>query len=284
MSSKKDNSWDIVVTSNKRWLDLRLNEIWEYRDLLFLLIRRDVVSFYKQTILGPLWFLIQPIVTTVVFSFIFGNLAGLSTDGLPQPLFYIAGITAWGYFSDCLIKTSTVFKDNQGIFGKVYFPRIISPLSLVGSNLLKFFIQLALLLVLTIYYLFQGYDLNPGFNILLLPLIILLIALQGAGLGMIITALTTKYRDLSYLVTFGVSLLMYTSPIVYPLSSLSGKLYWIVAANPMTFLVEGFKASTLGVGILTIETFSYSFILSIIIFMLGFIVFNKVEKNFVDTI
>ena len=283
MSVNKE-SWDLIITPKKKWLDFGLANIWRYRDLLFLFVRRDIVSQYKQTILGPLWFLIQPITTTIVYTFVFGGLAGLSTDGLPQPLFYIAGITAWTYFSECLIKNSTVFKDNQAIFGKVYFPRIITPLSLLGSNLLKFSIQFVLMICVACYYYIVGYEINPGINVLLVPFFVLFIALQGAGLGMIISSLTIKYRDLSYLVTFGVQLLMYSSPIIYPLSSLSGKFYWIVAANPMTFIVEGFKASTIGVGILTIETFAYSAFISIVIFILGFLVFNKVERNFVDTI
>jgi len=281
--SDSDN-WDLIISPRKKWFDLQFRQLWAYRDLLMLFVRRDVVAFYKQTIFGPLWYFIQPVATTIVFVFVFGNLAGLSTDGLPQPLFYLAGITAWNYFSDCLKKTSTVFRDNQQIFGKVYFPRIVSPISIILSNLLKFGIQLFLLIALIIYYAFQGVDFGPGWEVLLFPIFVLLMAMQGLGLGMIITALTTKYRDLSYLVEFGVQLMMYSTTVIYPLSTLGGKMYWVVALNPMTFVIEGIRVSTLGEGILTIYTMGYVTLVSTIIFIVGVIIFNRVEKNFVDTI
>ena len=276
--------WDLIITPQKSWFDLQLRQIWRYRDLLMLFVRRDVVAFYKQTILGPLWYFIQPIATTIVFTFVFGNLAGLSTDGLPQPLFYLAGITAWSYFADCLTKTSTVFRDNQAIFGKVYFPRVVSPLSIVISNLLRFGIQMLLYVGMIVYFLFQGVSFPLNWEILLFPVFVVFMAMQGLGLGMMITALTTKYRDLSYLVTFGVQLMMYGTTVVYPLSSLGGKMYWVVALNPMTFVIEGIKKSTLGVGVLTPETFLYTTVVSLVILGMGFLIFNKVEKNFVDTI
>lgn len=280
----KSEEWDLIITPQKKWFDLQLNQIWRYRDLLMLFVRRDVVAFYKQTILGPLWYFIQPIATTIVFTFVFGNLAGLSTDGLPQPLFYLAGITAWNYFADCLTKTSTVFRDNQQIFGKVYFPRVISPLSIVVSNLLRFGIQMLLYVGMIFYFMMQGLSFPVGWEILLFPVFVLFMAMQGLGLGMMITAMTTKYRDLSYLVTFGVQLMMYATTVIYPLSSLGGKMYWVVALNPMTFVIEGIKKSTLGVGVLTPETFLYSATISFLILAIGFLIFNKVEKNFVDTI
>jgi lipopolysaccharide transport system permease protein len=283
-----DNSnqqyWDLIITPKKKWLDLRLDELWRYRDLLMLFVRRDIVSFYKQTILGPVWYFLQPIFTTIVFTFVFGNLAGLSTDGLPQPLFYLAGLTAWNYFADCLTKTSTTFKDNAAIFGKVYFPRILSPLSIVISNLARFGIQMILFIILFVYYLVQGAQIVPGWEILLFPVFVLFMAMQGLGLGMIITAMTIKYRDLTYLVTFGVQLMMYATTVIYPLSTVSEKMYWIVALNPMTFIIEGIKVSTLGVGVLTVDTFVYSTAISIVIFFLGILIFNKVEKTFIDTI
>ncbi len=277
-------NWDIEINSNKSWFDLQLKEIWRYRDLLLLFVRRDIVSFYKQTVLGPLWYFIQPIFTTIVFTFVFGNLAGLSTGGLPQPLFYLSGITAWNYFSDCLLKTSTIFRDNQGIFGKVYFPRVISPLSIVISNLLKFGIQMLLFLILVSYYLLQKENIVIGWEISLFPIFVLFMAMQGLGIGMIITSLTTKYRDLVYLVSFGIQLMMYAAPVIYPLSSLSGKMYWIVALNPMSFVIEGMRKSILGEGILTFETFFYTFSISLIILFLGLIIFNKTQKDFIDTI
>lgn len=288
MKEKIENSqneeWDLIITPRKKWFDLQMQQLWRYRDLLMLFVRRDIVAFYKQTIFGPLWYFIQPIATTIVFVFVFGNLAGLSTDGLPQPLFYLAGITAWNYFADCLKKTSTVFRDNQAIFGKVYFPRIISPFSIVISNLLRFGIQILLLAALIIYYLVQGVDIAPGWQILLFPVFVLFMAMQGLGLGMVITALTTKYRDLSYLVEFGVQLMMYATTVIYPLSSLGGKMYWVVALNPMTFVIEGIKVSTLGEGILTVNTMLYATLVSFSIFVAGIIIYNRVEKNFVDTI
>ena len=284
MSKTSSESWDLIITPEKKWFDLQLYKVWSYRDLLMLFVRRDVVAFYKQTILGPLWYFIQPIATTIVFTFVFGNLAGLSTDGLPQPLFYLAGITAWNYFSECLTKTSTVFRDNQSIFGKVYFPRVISPLSIVISNLLRFGIQMILYIGMILYFIIGGVSLSIGWEILLFPVFVLFMAMQGLGLGMMITAMTTKYRDLSYLVTFGVQLMMYTTTVIYPLSSLGGKMYWVVALNPMTFIIEGIKKSTLGMGLLTIETFLYATIISFLILITGYLIFNKVEKSFVDTI
>lgn len=284
MNKTSTESWDLVITPEKRWFDLQINQVWRYRDLLMLFVRRDVVAFYKQTVLGPLWYFIQPIATTIVFTFVFGNLAGLSTDGLPQPLFYLAGITAWSYFSDCLTKTSTVFRDNQSIFGKVYFPRVISPLSIVISNLLRFGIQLILFAGMVLYFVIGGVSFAVGWELLLFPVFVLFMAMQGLGLGMMITALTTKYRDLSYLVTFGVQLMMYTTTVIYPLSSLAGKMYWVVALNPMTFIIEGIKKSTVGVGVLTPETFIYTTVVSFIILIAGYLIFNKVEKSFVDTI
>lgn len=249
-----------------------------------LFVRRDVVAFYKQTIFGPLWYFIQPIATTIVFTFVFGNLAGLSTDGLPQPLFYLAGITAWSYFAECLNKTSTVFRDNQGIFGKVYFPRVVSPLSIVISNLLRFGIQIFLYVSMILFFIVQGVTFAVSWELLLFPFFVLFMAMQGLGLGMMITAMTTKYRDLSYLVIFGVQLMMYGTTVIYPLSSLGGKMYWVVALNPMTFVIEGIKKSTLGVGVLTLETFLYTTVVSLVILGMGFLIFNKVEKNFIDTI
>lgn len=278
------SEWDVVLTSKKTWFELHLDQIWRYRDLLMLFVRRDIVSFYKQTIFGPLWYFIQPVFTTIVFTFVFGNLAKLSTDGLPQPLFYMVGIMAWNYFADCLTKTSTIFKDNAAIFGKVYFPRIISPLSIIISNLVRFGIQMLLFIGMIMYYLFQGVEFSIGLEILLFPVFILFMAMQGLGLGMIITSMTTKYKDLSIVLPFGVQLLMYTTTVIYPLSSLSGDMYWMVALNPMTFVIEGIKQSALGAGVITVNTFVYTFFISTLILFLGVLIFNKVEKNFIDTI
>jgi lipopolysaccharide transport system permease protein len=283
-TNNQAESWDLVISPQRHWFDLHLKDLWRYRDLLILFVRRDIVAFYKQTILGPVWYFIQPIFTTAVFVFIFGNLAGISTDGLPQPLFYLAGITAWSYFADCLNKTATVFRDNSGIFGKVYFPRLIMPLSLVVSGLFKFGIQLLLYIAVIIYYVFQGTTLQIDTYILLFPVLVILMAAQALGLGMIVSALTTKYRDLALLLTFGIQLLMYATTVVYPLSSLWGKLYTIVSLNPITPIIEGIRRSTLGTGSFDMASLAYAFISSAIILLLGILIFNKVEKNFVDTI
>lgn len=280
--NKTDFDWRIEPQTSI--FDLRLKETWAYRDLLFLFVRRDFVSFYKQTILGPLWFFIQPLFTTIIFTFIFGNLAGISTDGLPQPLFYMAGITAWNYFSECLTKTSTVFKDNANIFGKVYFPRLIMPLSIVVSNLARFGVQLILFLAVITYYAAKGSQFNVTEQILLFPLLVLLMAMLGLGSGMIISALTTKYRDLAFLVTFGVQLLMYSTTVIYPLSAAPTEYQWIIEANPMTPIIETFRYAFLGQGSFSVQSLCYSSMVTVMILLAGIIIFNKVEKNFVDTV
>jgi lipopolysaccharide transport system permease protein len=279
-----NESWDLEIKPQDTVFNLHLKDVWNYRDLLWLLVRRDFVSFYKQTIFGPLWFFIQPIFTTIMFTFVFSNLAKISTDGTPPPLFYMAGNVAWNYFSDGLNKTSTVFRDNANIFGKVYFPRLIMPLSIIFSNLIKFGVQFILFVLLMAYYYFNGFKIEPNWYILLFPVIILLMALLGLGLGLIITALTTKYRDLIFLVTFGVQLLMYATPIIYPLSAAPAKYKTIIALNPLSGLIETFKYGFLGTGQFYPQVFAYSVVSSIAIFLVGLVVFNRVEKNFVDTI
>ncbi|MBD3583444.1 ABC transporter permease [Flavobacterium selenitireducens] len=283
-----EEQWDLVIKGHSSLFDLKFADVWRYRDLLGMFVKRDFISFYKQTILGPLWFFIQPIFTTLVFTFIFGNLAGIQTDGLPQPLFYLCGITAWNYFSDCLTKTSTVFRDNANIFGKVYFPRLIMPLSIVVSNLVRFGVQLSLLAVMMAYYAIA----KPGsFEIsgalLLFPLLILLMAALGLGAGLIITAMTTKYRDLTFLVTFGVQLLMYGTTVIYPLSEAKSKFSeyaWIIEMNPMTGIIEAFRYAFLGQGNFTLASIGYSAIVTLVVLFAGVVIFNKTERNFVDTI
>lgn len=265
-------------------MDLKLRDVWEYRDLLMLLVRRDFVSFYKQTIFGPIWFFVQPLLTTITFTFVFGRLAGISTDGLPQPLFYMAGITAWNYFAECLTKTSTVFKDNANIFGKVYFPRLIMPLSIVVSNLVRFGVQFLLFLGMMIYYAVQGNHFSLTWAVVLFPVILLLMAAQGLGLGMVISAMTTKYRDLAFLVTFGVQLLMYSTTVIYPLSAANESISWIIEANPMTALIETFRYGFLGKGSFTWSSLGYSAFSTATILCAGIIIFNRVERNFVDTV
>lgn len=284
--NNQEYEWSIEPQSSL--LDLKLKDTWAYRDLLWLLVRRDFVSFYKQTILGPLWFFIQPLLTTLIFTFIFGNLAGISTDGLPQPLFYMAGITAWNYFADCLTKTSTVFKDNANIFGKVYFPRLIMPLSIVVSNLVRFGVQFLLfLLVMGYYAFFTTQHFEVTWAIALFPAVVILMALLGLGLGMLISAMTTKYRDLAFLVTFGVQLLMYATTVIYPLSTAIENYpaySWIIEYNPMTPLIETFRYGFLGQGAFSWAAMGYTTVVTLVLLMLGIVIFNKVEKNFVDTV
>jgi lipopolysaccharide transport system permease protein len=276
--------WDLVIEPQSSLFDLHLKDVWRYRDLLWLLVKRDFVSFYKQTILGPLWFFIQPLFTTIIFTFIFGNLAGLSTDGLPQPLFYMAGVTAWNYFADCLTKTSTVFRDNAQIFGKVYFPRLIMPLSIVVSNLVRFGVQFLLFVLMMLYYYFHHANFQITIAILLFPLLVLLMALLGLGLGLIITALTTKYRDLAFLISFGVQLMMYATTVIYPLSAAPPKYKFLIGLNPMTGIIEAFRYGFLGRGVLSFNTLGYAIIVTVVSLVLGVIIFNKTEKTFVDTV
>lgn len=276
--------WDMIIEPHGNIFNLKLKEVWQYRDLLWLLIRRDFVSFYKQTILGPLWFFIQPLFTTIIFTFIFGNLAGISTDGIPKPLFYMAGITAWNYFAECLTKTSTVFKDNANVFGKVYFPRLIMPLSIVVSTLIKFAVQLLMFLILMGYYSLKDSSFHITSYILLFPFLVLLMALLGLGLGMIISALTTKYRDLVFIVTFGIQLLMYATTVVYPLTAAPEKYRTLIALNPMTPIIETFRLGFLGEGSFSWMYLGISTAIILFITFIGIIIFNKVERNFIDTI
>jgi len=287
MSQLPEEDWDIEITPKSKLLDLRLKDTWHYRDLLLLLVRRDFVSFYKQTILGPVWFFIQPVVTILIYTVVFGNLAGIPTDGVPKPLFYLAGTIIWSYFADCLTKTSTVFKDNSAMMGKVYFPRLIMPLSIVLSNLIRFGVQFLLFLVLIGIYWGKGIVLIPTMAILLFPLLILIIAALGLGLGMIISAVTTKYRDLAFVVTFGVPLLMYTTTVIYPLSTAITKYpaySWLIKFNPITAVIETFRYGFLGKGSFSWGLLGYSGGVTAVILLLGIIIFNKVEKNFIDTV
>ena len=277
----------IVIESNHKLFDLNLTTLWHYRDLLMILVKRDFISFYKQTLLGPIWFFVQPLFTTLTYIVIFGNIANVGTDGLPQALCYLSGITLWNYFSDCLLKTSTVFRDNSNIFSKVYFPRLIIPLSIIISNLIKFVVQFLLFLgFLFYYYYFQGFQVQLHLLdvLLLFPLLIIAMAFLGLGLGLIISALTTKYRDLSFLVTFGIQLMMYTTTVIYPLSITPGKFRKLIAINPMTGVIETFRNIFLGKGEISFDTLGYSLIFTIVALLLGLLIFNKVEKNFIDTI
>lgn len=280
-----ESKWDGEISARSRVINLNLKEIYKHWYLCFLFVKRDIVATYKQTVLGPLWFIIQPVLTTVTFTIIFGNVAQLSTDGMPMVLFYLSGVTIWSYFADSLTKTSNTFVQNQAMFGKVYFPRIIVPLSVIITNLFKFSIQFLLFLTIWIYYLmFMPETIHPTFEIVFLPVFLLIMAMLGLGFGTLISALTTKYRDMAHLVTFGVQLMMYASPIIYPLSTLGEKAQFYLKLNPMTSIIHNFKVSFLGAGTFDYWGMLYSFCFGLVILFIGLIVFTKVEKSFIDTV
>lgn len=283
MSDTQNQQWTETIESKHSLFDLNLKEVWRYKDLVYMFVKRDFVSSFKQTILGPIWFFINPIFTTIVYLIIFGNIAKLSTDGAPKILFYLAGITLWNYFSSCLTGTSSVFTSNAGIFGKVYFPRLVMPLSIVISNLMRFGVQMGLFLIVFFYYLFQG-EVQPNWWILATPLLIVLMAMFALGVGMIFSSMTTKYRDVQMLLSFGVSLYMYATPVIYPASSLKGIFKTISYYNPLTGIFECFKYGWLGVGDFNPVMLILSSIIILILLIIGTIVFNKVEKSFMDTV
>ena len=277
--------WDIVLQPKTSFFKLNLKEVWRYRDLMWLFVRRDFVSQYKQTILGPLWHLIQPLLTTLMFLFLFGRVARIGTDGIEPILFYMSGITIWNYFAACLTNTSTTFVMNAAIFGKVYFPRLVMPLSIVISNIIRLGIQFGLLLLCMVIYAFKGVPIIISAYWLLLPVIVLVMAGIGLGLGIIISSLTTKYRDLSLLLTFAVQLGMYVTPIAYPLSFLAGTKYkWLVTINPLSSIVEAFRYCLFGKGSVTVEGLLYSFLFMLLVVIFGAFIFNKVERDFMDTV
>ena len=272
------------ISSKQSVFDLNLAEVWHYRDLLLMLVKRDFITFYKQTILGPLWFIVQPLLTTAIYMIIFGNIAKLSTDGMPQILFYLSGITVWNYFSESLTKTSTVFTANAGMFGKVYFPRLIMPLSIVASSLMKFAVQFGIFVLVLLYYVFFTDTVQPNWWILITPVLVLLMAMFALGMGMIFSSLTTKYKDLTFLLTFGIQLFMYITPVVYPISALPEKFRFLVYFNPLSSIFECFRYAFLGAGSFDIASLVWSglFIMSLLI--AGTVIFNKVEKSFMDTV
>lgn len=282
MKHVNTHKWEI--RSNGSAFSFMLKDVWEYRDLLFLFVKRDFVSFYKQTLLGPLWFFIQPLLQTLIFSVVFSRMAKISTDGLPPILFYLCSITAWNYFADCLTKTSTVFRDNAHIFGKVYFPRLVMPVSIVLSNLVRFGVQMLLLLIFIGFYALKGQPFLPNVYVLLFPILVLLMAALGLSTGMIISALTTKYRDLAFLVTFGIQLLMYTTTVIYPLSSVSAVYRPFLLVNPLTTILESFRFILLGKGEFNWAMLGYSSAVITGMMIIGIVVFNKVQKDFVDTV
>ncbi len=284
----KKEDWSHIIKSRSSFSFDALKEAWHYRDLLWMFVKRDIVTNYKQTILGPLWFFIQPLLTTAMLVIVFGKIAKLSPNDTPQILFYLSGVMAWNYFSECLLKTSTTFKDNAYIFGKVYFPRLILPLSVIFSTLLKFSIQFGLFIIILLYYiLFRNFHIDYNFTLLLTPLLLVLMAGISLGAGMIITSLTTKYRDLALLIQFGVQLLMYATPVIQPLSNIINSKYkYLILANPMTPIIETFRVAFLGTGkgIFSWYQLCYSIIMMFLLLLIGFYTFSKTEKTFTDTV
>lgn len=276
--------FETVIRPKRSLLEINLKEIWRYRDLLMLLVRRDFVSVYKQTILGPLWFFLQPVFTTATFTVIFSFVAKIPTDDVPGVLFYLTGITFWNYFSSCLTATSNTFVTNASVFGKVYFPRLIVPLSVVISNLMKLGIQFMLFLSTWIFFLSTGDKVSPQPELALFPVYILIIALLGLGFGLIFSSLTTKYRDLGFLIAFGVQLLMYATPVIYPVSVVDESKQWILFLNPLTSVMEAIKYSFLGKGVFSWTFLIYSAVFTALTLFAGVIIFNKVEKDFIDTV
>jgi lipopolysaccharide transport system permease protein len=273
-----------TITPQKHLFDVKVKEVWYYRDLFVLFIKRDITVTYKQTILGPLWFFIQPLLTTLMFLLVFGRIAGIPTDGVPPILFYLGGITIWNYFSESLRLTSDTFVKNAGLFGKIYFPRIVTPLSVVSSNLVKFVIQFLLFLGVYLYYYFTNDTIRPNITLFLLPVYIVILAFMALGFGMIISAMTTKYRDLTFLIQFGIQLWMYVTPVIYPITKIPEKYRALIMANPVSSIVEAFKYGFTGSGVFSITAILYSVVFTIILFFLSLMVFNRVERNFMDTV
>lgn len=281
----QEEHWDLIIQPKTGWFDLHVGDIWRYRDLICLFVKRDFVAFYKQTILGPLWYIIQPILTTTVFTIVFGNFANLSTDGIPRFLFYLSGTVAWGYFANCITQTSSTFTKNAGIFSKVYFPRLTVPISIVIIDLVKFLIQFTLFLVFLIYFIQKdGSTVRPNMVVLFVPLLILQMAVLGLGMGILVSSLTTKYRDLTFVMGFGVQLWMYVSSVVIPASSIPEKYRALYMLNPMASIIELFRYAFLGEGVISGVYITFSWIISLIVLFAGVMVFNKIEKSFMDTV
>lgn len=286
-SENSKTGWLFEITPKNKFFSLNLKEVWQYRDLLMLFVKRDVVTVYKQTILGPLWYLIQPLFTSITFTIIFNKVAGIETGTVPPFLFNLAGIMVWNYFTACLTGTSDTFRSNAAIFGKVYFPRLIMPLSTVISNLLKFGIQFLIFAAFFVFYYLQGAAVSPNGSLLFFPLLIALMGILGLGLGMLISSLVTKYRDLSYLIGFGVQLLMYLSAVMYPMALIKDKMpdyAWLVQYNPLAYIIETTRFMLLGIGDVSVLGLVYTVTVTIIVFFMGLLVFNKTEKSFIDTV
>ena len=282
--TSETQEWESEIKSEDSLFSINFKEVWQYRDLLLMLVKRDYISTYKQTILGPIWFFVQPILTMIIYVILFGQIAKLPTDGAPQIVFYLSGITIWNYFSESLTKTSSVFRDNAAIFGKVYFPRLIMPLSIVVSALIKFGIQFTLFIAIVLYYTFIEHKIHPNLWILATPFLLLLMSLFSLGLGMIFSSMTTKYKDLVFLLTFGIQLFMYATPVVYSITSIPEKYQWIVLANPLTSIFQCFRYGYLGSGSFDPNSLLYSVGIIVVLLSIGVVIFNKVEKSFMDTV
>jgi len=284
MDSKDTNKWDLYIKPKSGWFNIEIGEIFRYKDLILLFVKRDFVTFYKQTILGPLWYIIQPLFNTLVFTLIFGKVAKIPTDGLPPFLFYLSGTVVWSYFSHCLNETSNTFTTNAEVFGKVYFPRIAVPISVALTAVFQFLIQFAIFLGFLSYFWYKGSNINPTIYIITLPLIVLHMAILSIGFGMMISALTAKYRDLAFAMSFMIQLWMYLTPIVYPLSQVPEKYRLFILINPMTAVVESFRGAFLGVNSITPQELLFSIFLSILFFISGIVIFSRVERTFMDTV
>ena len=284
-AKRQSEEWSQIIRPKNKWYDINLKEIWDYRDLVLIFVRRDIVSTYKQTVMGPLWLFLGPLFTVVVYTFVFNGIAQISTDGVPAPLFYLAGTTLWNYFQACFTGTSGTFVANAGIFGKVYFPRLISPISVIVSNLMKFGIQMLMFTCFFVYYLYQGHpNVKPNVHLALLPVLVILMGGISLGMGIIISALTTKYRDLSYFISFGISLLMYATPVIYPVSAIPEIYQPIVAYNPIAPIIEAFRYGFTGAGTFTLSGLLYSTAFMFVVLFLGVLLFSRTEKTFMDTV
>lgn len=282
--SCNESEWTTIIQPRTGWFDINLSDLWRYRDLILLFVRRDFVANYKQTILGPLWFLLHPLLTTLVFTLIFGMVAKISTDGTPRMLFYLSGLVMWNYFANCLIKTSDTFVSHAAIFGKVYFPRLTVPVSTVLTNMLTFCIQFGFFLVLTVVFYMRGAPVRPNLWVLVTPLLLVQMAALGLGVGILVSSMTTRYRDLSFLVSFSVQLWMYATPVVYPMSLVPARWQWLYTLNPMVSIVEAFRHAFLGTGSLNPRVVITSLGITGLLLILGVIFFNRVEKTFMDTV
>ncbi len=278
-------NWSEIISPNRKLLDIRLKEVWQYRDLMFIFVKRDFAGAYKQTLLGPVWFFISPFITVIMYTFVFNTIAGINTDGIPPAIFYMTGTILWNYFNQCFISSSGTFINNAGIFGKVYFPRLISPLSTILSNLVKFFIQLGVLITLILYYVYaKGFVVHINIYILLFPALIALMAGLALGIGIITSALTTKYRDFQLFINYGVAMLMYVTPVIYPISQVPAQFKPYLMLNPLAPIIETFRYSIFGLGSFSWGALGYSTAFMFVVLIIGIVIFNQVEKTFMDTV